>query len=301
MSRPALLLAALLVAAAASGCAQANSQTSSTTEVPTDIQQVEVSHDTGAIRGIVVTDSITPIPGANVTIKADGKDLSKRTSATGGFSFTGLKPGTYFVTASKAGYKSVQSSTTVAADDENPPVLKIILPADLANRPYAQLSLWKGFLECSFGVQAPAPVGGVGVNPCALDEANSHNTNPVGLDAGMPTLLQAEMVWTGNQQTANILSEGVYLSGTADFINAQGTSPVTMKVPGDLIVKNLGNVTTITERVFPGGDDSNPATVITNQDFTIYNTQFHGFLPKDDWTFVKDGECISPDQCGAAP
>ena len=299
MSRIALLLTAVLLTAAVAGCS--GKATPPAQSVPTDIEQVPA----GSIRGIVVTDSITPIVGADVKLLADGKEQAKKTSASGSFLFTDLKPGNYFVTASKAGYKTIQSSATVTADEANPPVTKVVLPIDLSNTPYAQLTTWKGFLECGFGVllpENPSPTRGGAVNPCAVSP-DSHNTNKVDLSNGMPTFLQAELVWKGTQAASNILAEGILDPNSItpmDFVNVHGESPVILKAPQTLLAKYLGNGTTSAlERVFPSGSDGQPATAITNQDFTIYNTMFYGFLPKDTWSFANDGECTTPAQCGA--
>lgn len=97
-----------------------------------------------------------------------------------------------------------------------------------------------------------------------------------------------------------VLSEGIYDPATlaSDFVGASGTSPVIMTTNGTTIAHYLGNATSMTERVFPSGSDAQPVTPIVQQDFIIYNTQFHGFKPHDGWQFNKDGECDSPAQCG---
>ncbi len=287
-----LLVAGLLGALLLAGCAQSNDGTSSDTSTPDSFKDIQTAPDTGVIKGIVVSESITPIAGANVQLT--GQKLNKTTDKDGAFVFTDLKAGTYFLKVSKLGFFTQQTSTTVVEGETDVKTLKVILPVDRTSTPFAQLYKWDGFLECGFGVGV---AGGVGVNPCAVDSANSHNTQEVEVIQPI-SFIQIEMVWEGTQQLGSILNVGIYASGTANFVDKSGESPLTLPVTKEIFDKNKPNVTSMIQRVFTGTTDSSAFVTTLNQRFTVYTTEFHGFLPREDWTFVKNGDCRSPAECG---
>jgi hypothetical protein len=286
--RPAIVMVGVLFCALVSGCA-AQSKSDSTTQVPTDIQNVEVTKETGAIRGVVVTPSITPITDA--TVKIVSLNLTKKTSSAGSFSFSNLKPGTYFIEASKIGYSKVQTSTVVTAGDDNPPVVKIQLVEDLANRPFSEVLSWKGFLQCAAGAVA------VTVNPCAF--SGSDNVHSFPYNSRMADYTQGEMVWSGTQPSGNYMSFGWNKGSLSDWQGTEGASPLILKTPLAKVQAAYGNVnvTGLTARVFAAYSNPLIVTIITNQDFRVFTTHFYGFQPRADWTFIKDGECVKPELC----
>jgi hypothetical protein len=292
--RPAIVMAGVLFCALVSGCA-AQSKSDSTTEVPTDIQTVQVTQDTGAIRGLVISPSITPIPDA--TVKLSGTNETKKTSATGSFSFSKLKPGTYFIEASKVGYSKIQTSTVVTAGDENPPMVKIQLVEDTVNRPFGEMLNWKGFLTCSFAVRTPAIGLGGDVCPAEVGEDFIHD---MPFSAGIPMFTQSEMTWVGNQPLGNNMQLGYHFGGTSDWKSKAGPSPITLNATHDEIAAKGPQKeasTKVVNRVFPAASENPGVNVITNQDFKVYVTHFYNFRPHSGWTFVKEGECLRPEQC----
>src|SRR5688572_23928185 len=69
---------------------------------------VQATADTGVIRGIVVDEVIRPIEGATVRLMVT-PPVTTKTSATGGFGFEELEPGTYFVKISAEGFAPTQT------------------------------------------------------------------------------------------------------------------------------------------------------------------------------------------------
>ena len=111
--------------------------------------KLDVDDRTGGIRGVVVDTSITPVAGVTVVLNS-GQETT--TDAAGVFSFTGLEPGTYFVTAEKVLYEGAQASTLVEAGVEEPPVLTIQIARIPGVQPFVQVHQFDGFYDCAFAL-----------------------------------------------------------------------------------------------------------------------------------------------------
>lgn len=117
--------------------------------VTADFSEVEVrvDADTGAIRGVVVDASITPVPEASVTLATGGRNAT--TDEAGRFVFGGVKPGTHFLHVRKAGFHPTQVSVEVAAGLAEPPITKVRLDPLFSQKPFTQQVEHKGFFTCS--------------------------------------------------------------------------------------------------------------------------------------------------------
>lgn len=302
----AFALATLLMA----GCASSPSSESETEPFaePIAFEDLEVKETKGLIRGIVISETITPIEGAQVELRLTTGSPTKITDAQGAFVFNDLEPGDYFLTVSKAGYFEVQASATVVAGVAEPPIVKVQLVVDVENQPFTELLQWTGFFACGIGTNGGG-VTSVGVNPCAVDALTcdvadvcllgSSNTHTFEFGtARVPDLAQAEAVWTGNQPLGNALNLGWHDEGTADFKGISGESPLILPATYDEIVEaHDANITSLLVRIFPGSNQE--LTVTTQQRFDVYVTYFYGFVPREGWAFVNDGACATPEQCGA--
>lgn len=284
-------LVGLLVALA--GCADGASAPPANV-VPDSIEDVKVTATTGALRGIVVDETITPIPGVSVAL-AGVKEI-KLTANDGGFAFSGLQPGDYFVTATKPGFKAIQSAGTVVAGDANPPLMRIIMAVDNATTPLVELQNWKAFLQCG----AWALV--VTTNPCAV--ADSDNVHNFFFGAGqIPDHAQAEAVWEGTQPLGNMLQMGFYdpSSLASNWKTVNGPSPLMVNASMEEIDDALGeDADHTTLRLFPGSTPGTPPTptVVVNQAYDVYMLYFYNFVPREGYRFAVDGPCSGPAQCG---
>lgn len=282
--RPLLLTASLFVMFLA-GCADDPAQTP-IDEDDEKFDDLRVSDTTGAIRGIVVDAAIVPVAGADVQLV--GGDATE-TTEDGAFSFDDLEPGTYFVSVTKLGYKEAQQSIEVVAGDERPPIAKIRLIASPEDLPQAITQNWDGYLACGAGT----PVGSV--NPCA--DAGSDNVHNFTVE-GVPDYLQVEMVWRGTNVLGDTLNIGLLDPNglLSDFAGADCASPCIFRVNKELLTANLGeDFQEYTVRVFPGsGADGMGASVVLEQGFSVYVTEFHRFEPDADWAFVEDGAYVVP-------
>jgi hypothetical protein len=290
MLRP-VALAALLLTLLFAGCADDPGADGAEPE-PEAFDDVQVTDTTGAIRGIVVSEAIVPIPDVLVQL-VDGRNQT--TDAEGAFVFNGLEPGDYFVTATKAGYITQQQSATVVAGDKLPPITKILLPVSTEDRPFTELYQWSGFLQCG----AWAFV--VTTNPCAFTGSDNVHDFPWSADR-IPDFFQAEAIFTGTQPTGNWLDFSVNdpngLNTSCFGVNSE--SPAILNNTQDAIIDCEGDkATKITLKIFPGATEGTPPTptILANQQYDIYVQYFFGFVPRAGYTLAADGVCDIPEKC----
>lgn len=273
---PVLLLAATVLA----GCAD---EPAPAPVDPDDEKfgELDVTEDTGAIRGLVLDPTIVPIEGARIALIGESKETVS--DAEGAFAFDALEPGTYFMEISKVGYESAQQSALVVAGEERPDIVKVRLVPDPESLPLVDTQSWTGYLQCGVG----SPAGSL--NPCF--ETGSENTHNFTV-SGVPDYVQIEAAWKGTNVLGDSLSIGILdPNGLAsNFAGADCASPCVFRVDRETLVANLGeDFTQYMVRVFPGSGEDNPASVVVEQEFTIYATEFHRIEPDEDWLFVEDG------------
>ena len=310
MLRPVALLALLLTALVA-GCADPPSGGDGSEPEPEAFQDVEVTETTGAIRGVVVSEAIVPIPGVVVQL-VDG--ANQTTDEEGAFVFNGLAPGDYFVSASKAGYISQQQAATVVAGEE-PPITKILLPVDPgALSPFFQEYVFDGYIQCS--------LTGVAVSFAACSAINIFA--PVTDDrfgvtyelASKPSWIQTEMIWDSTQAAGGEMTVqyswdcGDENGGFLCDYGVGGKSPLILRANETAIAEiNEGeyNGTELFIRSFNQGlEESDPdipsygsapgggVGLTLNQQFTYYTHIFYGYEPPADWVYSVDSTVPQP-------
>lgn len=271
----------LLVTLGLAGC----SEETGPAETPDDFEQgfddLDVDPDRGAVRGVVLTETIVPIAGA--TVRLTPSDLTTTSNDDGLFVFADLEPGTYFVEASKPGFDTTQQGVTVAAGVDRPDVVKLILPADPTSQPFTELQQWEGFLQCGAGL---GPVGST--NPCAF--TGSDNVHGFAVQRP-PDVVQVEMIWEGTNAFGDTLSVGLLRPGTiSNFAGADSGSPAIFQVNQTKLIDEMGDeFEEYTVRVFPGTEGGSTVSVVVEQRFTVFTTNFYGFEPDEGWAFVVDG------------
>ncbi len=294
----ALLAVALLVALALAGCTQEGATLDAGSFVDeSEFEGVEATATTGVIRGVVVDEAVRPIAGAAITLAGD--DPREATSSeAGAFAFAGLEPGTYFLTTTKIGYSSVQTSVDVVAGVQEPPITKVLLVADPTSTPFVTSATLDGFIECS--VRTPA----IGYALCE-GIGNDNVVHDLALD-GVPTFAQGELVWDSTQALGDELSFNWRKTGTdTDYIDTEGPSPLLLQANNTLLAKNdVGTEQPLRSVIFSG---HNPLTeppggilwgvgVQFQQKFTIYLHVFYNFEPQPDWRFTANGPPEVPPQ-----
>lgn len=112
-----------------------------------DFADVEVDEKatTGAISGVVVSETIVPIEGAIVSLA--GQTETVTTNAEGQFAFEDLAPGAYFVSATAETYLDAQTNVEVVAGSVVTP--RIMLAKDPAPQPYIASEQFNGHMVLS--------------------------------------------------------------------------------------------------------------------------------------------------------
>ena len=301
-----LTLLALLGFALLAGCSAKSAGTATQSLAPTAT--------TGSIRGVVVDSAIRPLPGVLVTLRAGAdKTSTVNTTASGLFRFDGVPAGSQVLKAHRTGYLDVQLPVQVEAAIAEPNETKVTLAIDPSyQKPFVQPFQYKGIMECSAVVNAPAPVGRAAVAACALPGQTTGQSTPVEdkflvvhtLDSGKPRFVQSELVWEASGPFAGSLL--LYMdernhtasptvgttgaqTGYSELEHAAGPSPVIVHVQ-DEAVDRLGRGYDLQLRVFAWYQDPVPVGAVFQQSFTLYSTAFYGFAPPEGWSFAKEGK-----------
>lgn len=317
----ALTLAALLSAGLA-GCSDAPKGDAEALDVP-DLG-LEATSTTGIVRGVVVDEAIRPIAGAAIGLRGGDVQRNATTGDDGFFGFDGLPPGTYFLSAAKPGFAATQGSTEVVAGDSEPPVVKLQLVADATTLPYTVAHKWEGFMQCGLSVIA---LCGVGTGLPAVGNVTQDRFATTVLVEGVPLFIQSETVW----DTTTAASDQLWLwhsngdkqsgafNGTRDsYAWRQGPSPLIMTSNAtEVEASEYGTHNDLWLRMFTGSvegtrnplDPENcyPGGVgpdvfcggvgfSLNQAFTVYTTQFFGYVPPEGWLFIDAGTVPEPPQ-----
>ncbi len=269
-------------------------------------ENIVVTEDTGAIRGVVVDQAINPVAGANIVLV--GTELVAESAPDGSFAFSELDPGSYFMEISKIGYNSVQASTEVVAGVELPEVVKVLLEFDPEARPYASTENVAGNLRCgiSVGVGTTGTGFGCSVIRGTEDLVEEYNGYVKEFER-VPSFIQVEMVWESTQPAGKSLWLGIRhccdnhrLPGGTSV--SEGASPQKVFVNSTHFLDHAdGSVLEdgIEISTFPSGLEDLAAVgvdfgVILEQDFEYFTTEFYNFEPDAEWWFIMDGEAQPP-------
>ena len=323
-----ILLASLLAATALAGCGSKNGSETvdGTTGFSTETVDVKPTDTTGIIHGVVVDSAIRPIAGALLTVQTPTGPKMTNSTASGAFGFQDLKPGTYFVKATKGGFLSIQASAEVKAGEADPPKLKIQMETDASYvKPFFQKHSFNGYVECGVNTPAagvalcaipnnsclPDPVFGIVCVTKTPQVTNDQFSNFIELDTP-PTFIQGELIWESTQQAGNSLrllirtstpelhADGFY----QDDLNAtEGVSPLLFKVDKAMVDggKLGSNGTGLELDVFtaagvcdPAGQGACAGGATIQQTFQIVTHIFYGFRPDPSYRFSEHGDPVAP-------
>jgi hypothetical protein len=276
-----VVVATAFIAMAFAGCSgQGNGAAAEPTVEPIAFEDLTVTESKGLIRGLVLSETITPIQGATVSLISEAKTLV--TDEQGAFVFNELEPGDYFLSVSKVGYLSIQASATVVAGVAEPQIVKVQLVVDKAAATlYTVLQKWDGFLQCGFTVVV------LGFNACGLIDDRFINNFDM---SALPTFVQGEMVWKSTQTLSPDLNLGFYEGGVTNWNSVEGPSPQVTNTTGEEILDHRGNESTVLPmRVFP--PYTLPVGMTLEQQFTVFVTMTYGFTPRAGWLFIEEGPC----------
>lgn len=259
---------------------------------PTQELGLQATATTGVIRGVVVDETITPLEGVTLTIAALNRSVTS--NAVGAFGFDGLEPGTYFLSASKPGYKTVQQSAEVNAGEASPAITKIQLAADPTTRPAFDVFHFQGYLECSavtlfFFWPCEVPfVGPVG---------NDHYFQRFEL-ANNASFIHVSLVWDATQA----FGQNLYfnLLDSYDEYNvavfAGGPSPLVGDANATALAEtDINAMQSFALEVASDGESLDGQVpsffgASIRQAFDAYIVAFYGFEPPEGYAYHKDGD-----------
>jgi hypothetical protein len=271
-------------------------------------ESLTATADTGVIRGVVVDASIVPVPG--VTIALEGTEQTTETGEDGAFGFSNVEPGVYFLQASKIGWVTTQTSTSVVAGVEKPPAVRVQMVPDPENTPYYLSFNFKGHMGCSLSYIALCGL------PVVDEATNDKFLAQFPVDAP-PQFATIEAIWKGTQPTGNQMNlnfGGTPAGPGTTFNTSQGPSPLySSGNETQLAEMNIGSGEDLIGRMFAweaegtGIDDHTgqcvPVVLTTycqgpgvalQQDFEFFVHTFYLFEPSEEWRFSVDGDPIPP-------
>lgn len=287
------LLAALALVLA--GCSGGGGKAE---EDPTAGLGLEPTATTGIIRGVVVDETITPVSKVAITIASLKRTVES--NDVGAFGFEGLDPGTYFLSASKPGYKAVQQSAEVEAGVAEPKITKIQLAADPTTRPTFEVFHFQGYLECS-------ALAGPFFQPCEVPFTDQH----VGNDnyytefplSGNASFIHVSMVWEATQAFGRNLYFNLF-DGYDAYQVAEyngGPSPLEGNANATALAEtNINSQGYVAYEVATDGEapaDGVPglAGASVKQGFDAYLVVFYGFVPPEGYAYHRDGDPKIPE------
>lgn len=285
----------LLVSLALAGCSGGGGGGGDKDD-PTKGLGLEATETTGVIRGVVVSEAIVPLEGVLITLTSTGQ--TAQSNDVGAFGFEGLEPGSYFLSASKPGFRPVQQSADVEAGVSEPRIVRVMLVEDPSSRPTFELFEFHGYLECNV-------VAVLYYVPCQ----NPFTGEPIGNDqsfaffeiGGNVSFVHVSMLWDPAQPVGTELYMNV---GTPDIEIVDytgGPSPQVVDISDDENgTEDFNDERAIVIGVSGNGESAGgtvPSLVGAeyHQQFDIYVVVFHGFKPPEGYAFHKDGAPIIPE------
>ncbi len=272
----ALLTVALLLA----GCSDAPAVSTDTPDGPAP-PTATVTKTTGAISGVVVDVTVTPVAGATIAMKGAGKNTTA--DANGGFLFEGLEPATYFLDVTAPGFGAVQVSATVVAGEVTK--TRVQLEAVEVLMPVYSTLKHDGFIEFSGGITGTLAnvilrdlPGGNPLCDCAMQFSTA------GQDV---KTLVVEALWTDTLPLPTGPSD-LYLEvapeelddGTDDIQGGYLTSPILKHYPIELWGEDETNEEW--QAALSGGGFS----IQYQQDYQMFVTVFSNFPAPQGWSFI---------------
>jgi hypothetical protein len=289
-----LLAVMILTATALAGCA------GEPTTTPEDQFQgfeddLQATATTGIIRGVIADETISPLPGATITVR--GTELHAETDENGLFGFTDMEPGNYFLEATKKGYTKVQSNVAVVAGVDKPEIARFLLEFIPGTQPYITALTFNGHLTCGAAVFATSV--GCTTSPQVAEMINDASVFAHQFDV-QPSHVAAELVWEDTQAASGMFIWEITPGGNTHIGYRETTpSPALAYLDQATIEAEQGSIMDdngINFRFFAGphelcdGIYGFGCGVTLDQGADAYIHEFHNMLPTEGWRFTIDGD-----------
>ncbi len=276
-----LRVLAIAVVAMLAGCSEAPVELE---QEPPTFKDAKATDTTGAIKGVVVNDTIVPVNGATVSLNT-GETFE--TGPDGAFVFNDLAPGVYFVTARAPNHGEAQTSADVVAGSAGDS-LRLMIPFTPPPVPTVQELTYK------FVTSAAGWVVGVGgiVFTDLVGEGHFANNFEI---AANSSWVQGELVWTPQQPGATEMRIDSTL-GNGEWSQRQvraGPSALLAIWDDETIATkdtmNLGS----SIWAYSAGNGI-PAGLVVTQEAEWFVHSFQHWTPPSDWRFTEDGGLTPP-------
>ncbi len=146
MRLTALLIGLAIVLA---GCAGNSAPDTATEDDGFQDKPLEADEKTGVIRGVVVDETISPVPGASVSLTLGEEKQETTADEQGRFGFSKVPPGTHFLKAAAEFHTEVQFSAVVVAGVKDPEVITVQVARLYSGEPFVSPIKQAGFFTCS--------------------------------------------------------------------------------------------------------------------------------------------------------
>lgn len=298
------VVAAMLLVLSLAGCAEDGNP------VVDDGPKLDVTPDTGGIRGVVVDQAITPVAGATVRIAS--QDMEATTDEQGLFTFTGLRAGTYFLDVSKLLYDGVQTSVEVQAGVAEPRLVNIRMTKLITAAPFLETHQFEGFYECAFALvfitdqcdMAVRTIHDAGVEPVPRQIQNNVNTAYYTWQDSILTIIQ-EGFWN-EDATARLwtMVDSTPIDNGCDcsdhtYVEAESGPPTYGRadIPAELSIPDnwpaAGEDVAI-RGFIPFTEGPTDVAYAIDVKFDIFTTFFHNYIPQEGWNIAEKDDFPVP-------
>lgn len=237
-------------------------------------EDVAVTASTGSIAGVVVDAAIRPLAGANVTLMSDG--AVSTSGEDGRFSFEGLEPGAYFLSASAHRHDAAQVSVDVLAGEVS--TVRVLLAASTSIEPYHITIQFHGHIDNYLGygqfvVEVVAP--GTLACQCVFTYTPEANMSTMVLEAvgeaaipnpGTPATVPGDAYWE------LLIGEALQDSAYSEFPILERWDEDIRETPDESYSVR------ITGGVWPSG----------TMDYDVFITLWYHEPAPDGWSFVAE-------------
>lgn len=275
-----------------------------------DGPRLDVTDDTGGIRGVVVDQAITPVVGATVAIRS--LDIETATDDEGLFTFSGLEPGTYFLHVDKLLYDGAQTSVDVEAGVAEPKVVNIRITKLITAAPYVETHQFEGFYECAFALvfitdqcdMAVRTIHDAGADPVPRQLQNNVNTAYVTWSDSILSVVQ-EGFWNEDATPKMwMMVDSTPIDNGCDcsdhtYVTAQGGAPTYGRADMPAEVNAPANWPVAGEDIairgfIPFTDSATEAAYAIDVKFDIFTTFFHNHLAPEGWNIQEKDDFPVP-------
>lgn len=261
----------------------------------------------GRLCGVVVDETIRPVPDAEATVRAPDATVHTAVSGEDGAFCLDLTPGTYIVEVRDAAnaYTAAQTTAEVLGGEETS--VRILLTRLFAQDPYSEAFQFEGFIQCGyrnpqvstqcFDDYSRFVVPG-GLAP-QLRETFDHRSFRHAVGPGWQAMI-LELVWEPSAQGTSdemfIVTSFYNRSGTHWFGMEEGPSPQQLRLhPGEEHETRSG---VEPESIPPEGRPDlfsyagigGGVAVGVSQSFRVFQHNFYYGSPPEEWSFVGGDE-----------